>query len=385
MSVRKVTSLGEANDATAAVVPETYRAAVIGTGFMGRTHTHAVRATGGAVVGVAGSSADKAASFGAAHGIGRTHADPLELIRRDDVDVVHVCTPNHLHAPLSLAALEAGKHVVCEKPLATDSSLARELVTAAREADRVAVVPFVYRFHPMAREARARVAAGSVGRLTLAHGGYLQDWMLRPEEDNWRVDPALGGPTRAFGDIGSHWCDMLEFVTGDRITGVSAQTSRISETRGAESRPVDTEDLVAFQFTTAGGMVGTSVISQVSPGRKNQLVLEISGTEGSLVFDQERPETLWAGGRERTGVISRDDPGLSPDAARLVKVPVGHPQGYQDCFNALVADTGAAVAGGSPDGLPVFTDGLRTAVLAEAVLESARARGRVDVPWVEEP
>lgn len=385
MSVRKVTRQGEANDWAVTAAPQTYRAAVIGTGFMGRTHTHAVRATGGEVVGVAGSSADKAASFGAAHGIGRTHADPLELIRRDDVDVVHVCTPNHLHAPLSLAALEAGKHVVCEKPLATDSSLARELVTAAHEADRVAVVPFVYRFHPMAREARARVAAGSLGRLALAHGGYLQDWLLRPEEDNWRVDPALGGPTRAFGDIGSHWCDMLEFVTGDRITGISAQTSRISETRGAESRPVDTEDLVAFQFTTAGGMVGTSVISQVSPGRKNQLVLEVSGTEGSLVFDQEHPETLWAGGRERTGVISRDDPGLSPDAARFVKAPVGHPQGYQDCFNALVADAGAAVAGGSPDGLPVFTDGLRTAVLAEAILESARARGWVDVPGVEEP
>lgn len=385
MSVRKVTSLGEATDSAVAAVPETYRAAVIGTGFMGRTHTHAVRATGGEVVGVAGSSADKAASFGAAHGIGRTHADPLELIRRDDVDVVHVCTPNHLHAPLSLAALEAGKHVVCEKPLATESSVARELVTAARESGRVAVVPFVYRFHPMAREARARVAAGSVGRLTLAHGGYLQDWLLDPADDNWRVDPVLGGPTRAFGDIGSHWCDMLEFVTGDRITAVSAQTSRISETRGAGDRPVTTEDLVAFQFSTAGGMVGTSVISQVSPGRKNQLVLEVSGTGGSLVFDQERPETLWAGGRERTGIVSRDDPGLSPDAARLVKVPVGHPQGYQDCFNALVADTGAAVAGRSPDGLPVFADGLRTAVLAEAVLASTHERGWVDVPGVEDP
>lgn len=381
MSVRKVTSLGEDTDSG----PTTpYRAAVIGTGFMGRTHAHAVRAAGGRVVGVAGSSLEKAERFAAGHDIPDAHDDALDLVRRDDVDVVHVCTPNHLHAPLSLAALEAGKHVVCEKPLATDAATARTLVDAARSAERIAVVPFVYRFHPMAREARARVASGELGRLTLAHGGYLQDWLLHPGENNWRVDPALGGPTRAFGDIGSHWCDMLEFVTGDRITAVSAQTSRITDTRGpGDGSAVTTEDVAAFQFATAGGMIGTAMISQVSPGRKNKLLLEVSGTEGSLKFNQEQPETLWAGGQGRTCVVSRDDPALSADAARLANLPVGHPQGYQDCFNALVSDTGAAVAGASPEGLPLFTDGLRTAVLAEAVLDSARERRWVDVPEVD--
>ncbi|MFE1169315.1 Gfo/Idh/MocA family protein [Nocardiopsis sp. NPDC058789] len=375
--MKQVTGLGGSPGHSA---PSAYRAAVIGTGFMGRVHTHAVRASGGEVVGVSGSSPARAEEFRAAHGLASAHADPLELIHRPDVDVVHVCTPNHLHAPLSLAALAAGKHVVCEKPLATDAETARGLTRAAHEADRVAVVPFVYRFHPMAREARARVASGAVGRIGLAHGGYLQDWLLHPEEDNWRVDPKIGGPTRAFGDIGSHWCDMLEFVTGDRINAVSAQTSRFNEHRGEAGRAVTTEDLVALQFSTEGGAVGTAVISQVSPGRKNQLVLEVSGTEGSLRFDQERPETLWAGGRDHTTIISRDDPGLGPDAARMVTLPVGHPQGYQDCFNALVADTGAAVAGGEPEGLPVFADGLRAAVLAEAVLESARERRWVDLP-----
>ncbi|NYH52023.1 putative dehydrogenase [Nocardiopsis arvandica] len=380
MSVKKVTSLGEVAD-PGPTAPNAYRAAVIGTGFMGRVHSHAVRAAGGEVVGVTGSSPDKAERFRVANNVARSHADALELIHSDDVDVVHVCTPNHLHAPLSLAALAAGKHVVCEKPLATDADTARHLVRAAEEAELVAVVPFAYRFHPMAREARARVAAGSIGRVSLAHGGYLQDWLLYPEEDNWRVDPELGGPTRAFGDIGSHWCDMLEFVTGDRITSVSAQTSRVNDTR--DGRPVATEDLVAFQFATAGGVIGGAVISQVSPGRKNRLVLEVSGTEGSLVFDQERPETLWAGSRGRTGTITRDDPELSSDAARLATTPVGHPQGYQDCFNALVADTGAAIAGSTPEGLPVFADGLRAAVLAEAVLTSARERRWVDVPEVD--
>lgn len=379
MSVRKVTSLGETSD-SALTTPNAYRAAVVGTGFMGRVHSHAVRAMGGEVVGVAGSSQDKAESFRAANGAARAYADALELVRADDVDVVHVCTPNHLHAPLSLAALSAGKHVVCEKPLATDAGTAQEMVRAAEEAGRVAVVPFAYRFHPMAREARAQVAAGAIGRVSLAHGGYLQDWLLYPNEDNWRVDPSRGGPTRAFGDIGSHWCDMLEFVTGDRITAVSAQTSRINDTR--DGRPVTTEDLVAFQFSTEGGVIGGAVISQVSPGRKNRLVLEVSGTEGTLLFDQERPETLWSGGRGRTSVISRDDPALSPDAARLATVPVGHPQGYQDCFNALVSDTGAAVAGDAPEGLPVFADGLRAAVLAEAVLTSAQERRWVDVAEV---
>lgn len=381
MSVSKATHLGEAAE-TGPTSPRPYRAAVIGTGFMGRAHSHAVRALGGEVVGVAGSSLDKAERFRASHGIARAHGDALELVRGDDVDVVHVCTPNDLHAPLSLAALEAGKHVVCEKPLATDAGTARDLVRAAREVGRVAVVPFVYRFHPMAREARAQVAAGSLGRITLAHGGYLQDWLLYPDEDNWRVDPVRGGATRAFGDIGSHWCDMLEFVTGDRITAVSARTSRVNDTR--DGRAVDTEDLVSLQFSTAGGVIGNAVISQVSPGRKNRLVLEVSGTEGSLLFDQENPETLWAGSRGRTGTITRDDPDLSADAARLSTVPVGHPQGYQDCFNALVADTAAAIAGHPPEGLPVFEDGLRAAVLAEAVLLSDRERRWVDVAEVEE-
>ena len=382
MSVKKVTSSDAPSSGPA--IPQAYRAAVVGTGFMGRVHSHAVRANGGEVVGVAGSSHAKAERFRAAHGIARSHADALDLIHSPDVDVVHVCTPNHLHAPLSLAALAAGKHVVCEKPLATDTDTARELTRAATEAGRVAVVPFVYRFHPMAREARARVASGSIGRVGLAHGGYLQDWLLHPEESNWRVDPELGGPTRAFGDIGSHWCDMLEFVTGDRIAEVSARTSRITDTRGENGgRPVTTEDLVSFQFVTEGRAVGNAVISQVSPGRKNRLVLEVSGTKGSLRFDQERPETLWEGGRGRTGIISRDDPELSPQAARLVALPVGHPQGYQDCFNALVHDTGAAIAGEEPDGLPMFADGLRAASIAESVLLSAAERRWVDVPSVE--
>ncbi|WP_112135239.1 Gfo/Idh/MocA family protein [Glycomyces dulcitolivorans] len=356
--------------------PTTYRAAVIGTGFMGRVHSHAIAVAGGTVAGIAGSTPERARRAAPSLRAEAVFDDIGALI--DAADVVHVCVPNHLHAPIALAAIAAGKHVVCEKPLATDLETARAMTEAAAEAGVVATVPFVYRFHPMVREARARVAAGSVGRLTLAHGSYLQDWLLRPDDDNWRVDADKGGALRAFGDIGSHWCDLLEFVTGDRITAVSAQLSTANRRRGG--RDVSTEDIVTLQFATAGGMIGSTVVSQVSAGRKNRLLLEVSGTEATLAFDQERPETLWIGGREINGVLMRDPEHLSADAARLARVPGGHAQGYQDCFNAFVADTGAAIAGNAPEGLPVFEDGLRAARIAEAVAESARTRDWAEVP-----
>ncbi|MFC4563577.1 Gfo/Idh/MocA family protein [Nocardiopsis mangrovi] len=358
-----------------------YRAAVIGTGFMGRVHARAIRVSGGRVVGVAASTPDKAEAALGPLGAERAYADAAALIASDDVDVVHVCTPNHLHAPLSLAAIAEGKHVVCEKPLSTDADTAARMVAAAADAGRVATVPFVYRFHPMVREAREKVRSGAVGRLTLAHGSYLQDWLLRPGDDNWRVDPDLGGPTRAFGDIGSHWCDLLEFVTGDRIARVAAQTSTVNGSRGSgDGRPVDTEDVVTLQFQTRAGVVGAAVISQVSAGRKNRLLLEVSGTEMTLSFDQEQPELLWQGGREQSGLLMRDPDTLSPAAGRLARVPAGHAQGYQDCFDAFVADTRDAIAGDAPDGLPVFTDGLRAAHLAEAVLTAAAENAWVEVP-----
>ncbi|MGH8882364.1 MAG: Gfo/Idh/MocA family protein, partial [Stackebrandtia sp.] len=169
-----------------------YRAAIVGTGFMGRVHAGAVRVSGGRVVGVVGSSADRAKAAAKTLGAERVFADAEEALDSDEVDVVHVCTPNHLHGPIAQAALEAGKHVVCEKPLATDAATAQRLTDSAADRDRIATVPFVYRFHPMVREARELVRAGRLGSITLAHGGYLQDWLLHPEDDNWRVDPGQG-------------------------------------------------------------------------------------------------------------------------------------------------------------------------------------------------
>jgi predicted dehydrogenase len=345
------------------------------------------------VVGVAASSRERAREAARRLRVERVFGSPEELATAEGVDVVHVCTPNRLHAPLADAALAAGKHVVCEKPLAMTAAEADRLVEAAQRSGRVATVPFVYRYNPVVFEARARVAAGELGALRLIHGGYLQDWLSSPEDDNWRVDPAESGASRTFADIGSHWCDLTEFVTGQRIAAVCAQFATVVPERadrgrapafapaaeGGARRTVVTEDLATVMFRTDGGVLGTMLVSQVSPGRKNHLHLEVAGAEASVRFEQERSETLWLGRRARNETIWRDPLQLHPSAARLTSTPAGHAEGYVACFDAFVADTYAAIAGAEPDGLPRFADGARSARIVDAVVQSARA----GAAWVE--
>ncbi|MDR5701964.1 Gfo/Idh/MocA family protein, partial [Agromyces aerolatus] len=199
---------------------------------------------------------------------------------------------------------------------------------------------------------------------------YLQDWLATPHDDDWRVDTAQGGPSRAFADIGSHLVDLLEFTTGDRVVRLNARTRTVFGAR-ATNTDIATEDLVAVVVELAGGAIGTLLVSQVAPGHKNGLVLELGGTEASVRFEQERPETLWVGRTSTSSVVERDPARLSPDAARLSLVPPGHPMGYQDAFNAFVADTYATISGARPEGLPTFDDGLRAVRVTEAVLASA--------------
>lgn len=369
------------------------RSAIIGTGFSGRLQARAVRLAGGELVGVAASDPERSRRAAQELGAGRG-AEAMELVTADDVDVVHVAAPNALHEPLSRAALEAGKHVICEKPLATSLTEARSLAeAAARAPGRVATVPFVYRFHPMVRQMRAQVARGDLGAIHLIHGTYLQDWLLGAADWNWRVDPVQGGASRTFADIGSHWCDLVEFVSGHRIARLSARTATVlperlrdehreSFTTGTQGTPVavTTEDLAAVQFETDRGALGSVVVSQVSAGRKNRLWVELDGAQAALSFDQEDPERLWTGRRAGSGVQLRDPEVLHPEAARLATTPAGHPQGYADCFDAFVADTYEAIRDGAPDGLPTFDDGLRAAAITDAVLRSATDRTWVEVP-----
>ena len=363
--------------------PARLRAGFIGAGFMAEVHSRAARAAGAELAGIASSSPASAARAKERFSIQRAYASVQDLMEDDAIDVIHVCTPNATHHALTEAALKAGKHIVCEKPLATNVQDAAHLVELAARAGTVAAVPFVYRFHPMVREARARIASGQTGRISTIQGSYLQDWLLSRDDDNWRVDAGLGGPSRAFGDIGSHLCDLIEFVTNDRIVRIGS-VSRTLFTGRANHEDVQTEDLVAAVFATKTGAVGNLLVSQVAPGRKNRLMIEISGTESTVQFDQEAPETLWLGKRAGSEMLVRDPDALSPEAARLSVLPAGHPQGYQDAFNAFVADTYAAIKGDNRDGLPTFRDGLRSAVLTESIIESSKSGEWVDVKEVKE-
>ncbi|MEV7621239.1 Gfo/Idh/MocA family oxidoreductase [Microbacterium sp. NPDC089321] len=356
----------------------TIRSGFLGGGFMAQVHSRAARAAGAITAVLASSTPERGFAAAQDLGIARAAADIAELLA-DDIDIVHVCTPNATHAELALEVIRAGIHVICEKPLATRAEDARALAAAAEERGVVAAVPFVYRYHPMVREARARVAAGEIGELLTVDCGYLQDWMLRPGDDDWRVTAADGGPSRAFADIGSHLCDLLEFVAGERIARLTARTRRVYDERGG--RPVTNEDAVSILVEMASGAIGTLLISQMAAGRKNALTLELHGAHASIRFDQERPEELWVGQREGSRQLFRDPETAHPGVARFSTVPAGHAQGYQDAFNGFVADAYAAIRGDElPDGLPTFQDGVRAAQLTEAVLLAAHEERWVDTP-----
>lgn len=367
-------------------MPEPLRVALAGAGFVGRLHARSARLAGARLAGVAASTRDRAKEAAGELGFERGYETADELVTSPDVDVVHICTPNALHQHLAELALDAGKHVVCEKPLTVSGASAAALASRAKLASSVTAVPFVYRFYPLVREARARIARGDLGGLRLLHGSYQQDWLTRDTDWNWRVDADQGGASRAFADIGSHWCDLVEFVSGHRITRLVARTVTAHESRVADEhvatfstgrsdgvrRPVTTEDAALVLFETDRGAAGSVLVSQVSPGRKNRLVFELAGADGSASFDQEAPDTLWLGGVAESRLIARDAAVLTPDAARLATLPAGHPQGYADCFAAFVADVYAAIAGDPPDGLPTFDDGARAALITDAVLDSAQ-------------
>ncbi|MFJ4623749.1 Gfo/Idh/MocA family protein [Streptomyces sp. NPDC088812] len=354
-------------------MPQPVRAAIVGTGFMGAVHARAVGAAGGQVRLVAGSSADRAKALAASV----PGAEPVDFERvlDSDVDVVHLCTPNHLHHPMARRVLEAGKHVVCEKPLAVSVEQAADLAGLAAGSGAVATVPFVYRFYSSVRLARSRLAADARAPWLL-HGTYLQDWLADPAADNWRVDADLGGASRAFGDIGVHWCDLMEFVTGQRITALQATLGTAHPVRGG--RRTTTEDGGVVTFRTDAGAIGSLVVSQASAGAKNRLTFSFDGPDASYAFDQEDPERLRIGGRAENRVLLRDParPHERPGA-----LPAGHPQGYHECFADFVADTYAAVRGDAPDGLPTFADGLRAARVTDAVMRSAAAGST----WTEIP
>ncbi len=368
-------------------------AAVVGTGFIGVVHVEALRRLGIPVLGVVGSSVERARAKADAMGI-PVYASFEDMLADPRVAVVHITTPNYLHFPQVKAAIAAGKHVVCEKPLAMTSAESAELLRLATEAGIVHAVNFNIRFYPLCQHARALVQAGETGAPRIIQGSYLQDWLMLPTDWNWRLEPELGGELRAVADIGSHWLDLTTFITGEKVSAVMADLATFIPVRRKPTRPIDTftgkevtvtetvdqpihtEDYASILLRFAGGARGVLTVSQVSPGRKNRLSFEIDGERLALAWDSERPEELWLGRRETaSGLLLRDPALLLPAARSATDYPGGHAEGFPDTFKQLYKAVYRAVAAGAPPATPdypTFADGHEELLLGEAILRSAR-------------
>jgi len=373
---------------------------IIGSGFIGPAHIEALRRLGFVqVVALCDGTLEQAQEKALALNIPHAYGNVDELLTHPDLHVVHNCTPNHLHAQINRQILRAGKHVFSEKPLCMTPEEARELVELAERAGVVHGVSFVYRQFAMVRQAQSMMREGSLGRLFASHGSYLQDWMLLDTDYNWRVDAALGGASRAVADIGSHWCDTVQFVTGRRIVEVMADLSIVWPTRKAnvagnstftqedsavfENKAVTTEDFGSMLFRFDDGSKGCFSVSQVSAGRKNRLSFEINGSEKSVAWDQEVPQQLWIGHRSQANQTLSDDPGLmNRDAADSAHFPGGHIEGWPDAFKNMMAQFYRAVQTGVMPVKPLFAtfyDGANVMYIIDAIVKSHQQQRWVSV------
>lgn len=375
------------------------RAAVIGAGFVGRAHIESLRRQGIPVVGVLGSSRDRAAESARALRIDRAYSSLDELAKDKEVDVVHICTPNHLHAEQTTVLMRAGKHVMCEKPLAMNTKESAQLIDLARKENRVGGVTYNLRYYPLCQQARAMVDAGAIGEPRLVHGSFLQDWLLYPTDWNWRLETQLGGDLRAVSDIGTHWMDLTSWVTARRITEVCADLATVIPVRqkprgrvetfqegdkaASDAVKIATDDYASVLVHYEGNLRGVFTVSQVSAGRKARLWFEVDGSEGSLAFDTENPNTLWIGRRKQANEEMMKDPSLMDLAARGYSVyPGGHTEGYPDTFAQLFKDFYAYIEAGdfaAKRRFPTFETGHVEMVLCDAIAMSGRERRWVKV------
>lgn len=378
------------------------KAGIIGGGFIGAQHVEAVRRLGYVdVLAIADSSLDRAHANAESFSIERAYGNYTELLADPDIDVIHNCTPNVMHYEINGAALEAGKHVISEKPLAMTSTETASLVEIARKSGRLAAVNFNHRGYPMVQQVRAMVKNGDLGDVRLLHGSYLQDWLLYATDWNWRLDPAAGGASRAVADIGSHWADLVQHVIGQHIARVCADLRTVVPHRkrpstaarsfsattndSGEDVAITTEDYAAIMFETDAGANGVFAVSQVSAGRKNKLSFEINGSQASARWDGDDPNELWIGYRDRANQLLTKDPVLVTNEVRpFTHLPGGHAEGWPDALKNVFAQMYAAARTGNVDPaaahtFATFEDGHRSALLVDAVLESARRKTWVDL------
>jgi predicted dehydrogenase len=377
------------------------KTAIFGTGFIGRVHLDAVRRLEAVdLAALADTNMDVARRLGAGFAIPKVAADYRAILNDPAIDAVHICTPNAQHYAMAKEALEAGKHVACEKPLATTVEEAQELVALAAQTGLRNCVCHNLRYYPMVQQLRRMREAGELGEILSVQGGYSQDWLLYDTDWNWRIDSKVGGVSRCMADIGSHWFDMVEHVTGLRVTELCADLQTFHTVRkepkhaiesfankllGPEDhieRPVDTEDYGAVIFHMGARTRGSVVASQAAGGRKNRLSIEVYGTKCSAAWNQERPNELWIGHRETGNQLLLKDPALlKPEARSYADLPGGHTEGYDDTTKQMFRRYYAAIGapGISPE-YPQFVDGLRQLTILKAELDSHRTRGWIEVP-----
>jgi predicted dehydrogenase len=378
------------------------KTAVIGTGFMGRVHLEALRRVEYVdVMAVAGRELASAEKLGAGFGVPAAFDDYRKILGDKSIDAVHICTPNASHYAMAKAAMTAGKHVLCEKPLSVTAKEAKELAAIARKRKLRNCVCHNLRYYPMVQQMRQMRMAGELGDILVVQGTYSQDWLLYDTDWNWRIDSKAGGPSRAMADIGSHWFDMAEHLTGLRVGSLCADLQTFFPTRKKprvktetfggkmltakdyESVPVTTEDFGAVVFRLGDKARGSMTASQVSAGRKNGLSIEIYGTKTSMTWNQERPDELWIGHRNEPNQLIVKDPSLLRSGANsYADLPGGHSEGYDDTFKQVFRRFYASIRDEGRDGsaveYPQFEDGLRQMLILEAELQSNRKH-----KWVE--
>jgi len=377
---------------------------LVGPGFVAAHHIDAVRRLGDVeVVALAGSTLERGQRKAAELGVPKAYGNYEELIADPNVDVIHNTTPNHLHYPVNLAAIQAGKHIISDKPLAPNASDSVRLTRAAEAASVVNAVTFNHRGYPLAQQMRSMINDGDMGTPVFVHGSYLQDWMTSNRVYSWRMDPKRGGPSSALADIGSHWCDLAQHVLNSPIVAVFADLTTIVSTRytsgisseafaalpeEATLKPVtmEAEDVGTVLLRFANGVHGVMYAGQVLPGHKNDLRLEINGREGSLAWSAEQANSLWIGRHDRANQILAKDPALlHPDARPYAHLPGGHHEAWADALRNVIADIYAWVRSGSPQPtsgstVATFASATQVAALIDAMLESNRTQTWQAIP-----
>lgn len=375
------------------------KTAIIGTGFMGSVHAEGIRRQGNVDIAcIAGLTDELAAGFAKQIGVEKSTSDYKTILADPEIQAVHVCTPNALHYPISKEAMEAGKAVLCEKPLALDVSQAQDLVDTAKSTGVVNCLNHNLRYYPIPQQIREMIAGGELGDILSVQGTYSQDWLLYDTDYNWRIERQDNGALRAVGDIGSHWMDMIQHVTGLKITALCADLATFHKTRKKpkmaidafagktftpddyDEVPIDTEDYGAVLIHLGDRTRGAFTVTQAAAGCKNRFQIEIFGSKRSVIWNQEKPNELWIGERNESNKLLLKDPSLlGPKARTYASLPGGHNEGYGDthknvyrAFYKKVADQNAEID------YPTFEDGLRGMKLLEKIIESDAKRGWVD-------